>query len=133
MDADLALVRQAKFSPGPISIGTGNAQPMGEPNVYVHSQTPHGSLRSSPVPDPLDTSRRLPLLGSGRPVLMGLPVFSVALALFLALFIFHASAADKTGGLGVAGEPQVDDAVCVTKCVDAQKATPGSKVRVEGD
>ena len=106
---------------------------MGEPNVYIHSQTPHGSLRSSPVPDPLDTSRRLPLPGSGRPVLMGLPVFSVALVLFLGLFTVHASAADKTGGLGVAGEPQVDDAVCVTKCVDARKATPGSKVRVEGD
>ncbi|MFM9149466.1 MAG: hypothetical protein ACKORA_03145, partial [Solirubrobacterales bacterium] len=85
------------------------------------------------MPDPLDTSRRALLPGSGPAVFMALPFFSLAVALCLGLFTVHASAADKTGGLGVAGEPQVDDAVCMTKCVDARKATPGSKVRVEGD
>jgi len=44
-----------------------------------------------------------------------------------------AIAAERSGGLGVPGEPQVNDVVCLTRCVDTRKATSGSKVRVVGD
>jgi len=44
-----------------------------------------------------------------------------------------ALAAERSGGLGVEGDPQVKDVVCVSKCVDTRKATVGSKIRVVGD
>ncbi len=43
-----------------------------------------------------------------------------------------AVAAERSGGIGVPGKPQLDDAVCLTKCVSTRKATPGSRVRLVG-
>ena len=43
-----------------------------------------------------------------------------------------AVAAKRSGGLGVPGKPQLEDAVCLTKCVATRKATPGSRVRLVG-
>ena len=43
-----------------------------------------------------------------------------------------AVAAERSGGIGVPGKPQLEDAVCLSKCVATRKATPGSRVRLVG-
>lgn len=87
------------------------------------------------MPPPLDTVPDRTLRNSpGHRATLGL-VVSIALVASLAAgvgFAEPARASERSGGLEVSGKPQLEDAVCVTRCVAARKATPGSRVRVEG-
>lgn len=88
------------------------------------------------MPDPLDTFRRVIPRSTTRLATIAFGALlagSVALAAQGGSPAEQAVAAERPGGLGVTGDPQVDDAVCLTRCVDARKATPGSKVRVVGN
>jgi murein DD-endopeptidase MepM/ murein hydrolase activator NlpD len=43
-----------------------------------------------------------------------------------------AAAAEAGGGLAPSGTPRLSDATCMSRCVSAQKATPGATVRLTG-
>ena len=90
------------------------------------------------MPSPLDTAHgtlsrdsaigsRLALLAAG--VLLAV----LGLAISQGRSPEPVLAAERSGGLGVSGKPQVEDAVCLTRCVAVRKATVGSKVRVSGE
>ncbi len=87
------------------------------------------------MPRPLDTTAGALLRNRSR------FATAIGLALLIAASTFYfqqvgpassAEAANRSGGLGVPGKPQLKDAVCLSRCVAARKATPRSKVRLAG-
>ena len=87
------------------------------------------------MPRPLDTATGSSLrTGPRLAAALGLVLLLAATAFFLQQGgpADPAVAAQRSGGLGVPGKPQLEDAVCLTRCVAARKATPRSRVRLAG-
>ena len=57
---------------------------------------------------------------------------SLALATAASAVLAGSASASSGGGLSAPGTPEVDDAVCLTRCVSDRKATPGATVQIRG-